>query len=74
VRLRLTARAKVSITVKKGGRVVARGKARSIAAGTRTVRFALDRRLRQGTYTVSVLATSASSKEVRSTWHLKVRR
>jgi subtilisin family serine protease len=74
VRLRLTARAKVSITVMKGGRVVARGKARSIAAGTRTVRFALDRRLRQGTYTVSVLATSASSKEVRSTWHLKVGR
>lgn len=74
VRLRLSARAKVSLTVKKGARVVARGKARSVASGARTVRFALDRRLRAGTYTISVLATSASFKQVRSTWRLKVGR
>jgi subtilisin family serine protease len=72
VRLRLVARAKVSVTVKKGTAVVARGKARSVAGGTRTVRFALDRRLRKGTYAVSVLATAASFKQVRSTVRLKV--
>lgn len=74
VRLRLSARAKVSLTVRRDGKAVARARARSVARGSRTVRFVLDRRLRKGTYAVSVLATAASFEQVRSTVRLKVGR
>jgi hypothetical protein len=57
VRFTLLRSATVELTVKRGGRVVKRTKARSYPAGKRRVRVALPRRAKRGTYSVSLKAT-----------------
>ncbi len=63
LRLVLSRKAQVKLTVRRGKRTVARAKARTFAAGTRTAKLVLNRRLARGTYRVTVTATVA--KQVR---------
>ena len=54
--VQLSRRAQLSARVTKRGRVRAKSRSRSVAAGTHTVRLRLNRRLRDGTYRLSLRA------------------
>lgn len=63
---RLSVRSRVSVTVRRGPRLVARAKTRTVPASTRTLRVGLDRRLRPGRYRVQVTATAGGERQSRT--------
>lgn len=68
LRLALSTRAAISLRVRHGGRLAARAKARSVAAGTRTLKVALDRTLKPGRrYRVRVEANAAGRTATHTT-------
>lgn len=69
---RLSSRSRVRIHVRRGTRVVARAKARTVSPSQRTVRVALDRRLAAGRYRVQVSAEANGVRVIR-TLTLRVR-
>lgn len=66
LRLQLDRRSRVTVTLRRTGRVSARTKARTVAAGTSTLRLKLDRRPRAGLHTVRVTAAADGRSTTRS--------
>jgi surface-anchored protein len=60
LRIRLSERGRVTVRVRKGGRTVAKAKARDVPPGRRVLRVRLSRRLAAGRYTVVVRAREGS--------------
>ncbi|MBB4662848.1 choice-of-anchor M domain-containing protein [Conexibacter arvalis] len=73
VGLRVGARSRVRLSVRRGGRVVARGPVRVVGPRARAVRTRLDRRLGPGSYRVRVVAR-AGSRSASTTLALRVGR
>jgi surface-anchored protein len=72
LRVRLDRTSRVSVTLRRNGKPSARAKARTLPAGTRTVRLSLDRRPKAGRHTVRVTAT-ADGRSATRTRTLRVR-
>ncbi|MDA0185368.1 hypothetical protein OJ997_33995, partial [Solirubrobacter phytolaccae] len=72
LRVRLDRRSRLAVTLRRGDRVAARVKPRTVPAGTRTLRLQLDRRPSAGRRTVRVAAT-ADSRTTTRTLALRVR-
>ncbi|MBE2315636.1 TIGR03769 domain-containing protein [Solirubrobacter sp. CPCC 204708] len=66
LRARVDRRARLTVSVRRGGRVSATAKARTVAAGTRTLKLRLDRPLAAGRHTVRVTATADGRARTRS--------
>jgi surface-anchored protein len=66
LRLRLGVRSEVTLTVRTGGRTVARARSRVVRAGTRTLRVRLDRTLAPGRHTVRVVARASGRTTVKT--------
>jgi surface-anchored protein len=64
LRLSLARRSRVHVTLRRKGRVAARAKARTVAKGTHTLRFRLDRRPARGRYVVRVRAVADGQASV----------
>jgi hypothetical protein len=69
---RLTTRSRVTVTVRRGSKTVARAKARTVTASRRTLRVALNRRLAAGRYRIRV-RVDANGRSVTRTITLQVR-
>ena len=66
LRTRLGTRSRVSVTVHKGKRTVARAKARTVSASRRTLRVLLNRRLSPGRYQVRVTVVANGNRVTRT--------
>ena len=66
IRLTLERASRVGVSLRRRGRVAARARARAVRAGTRTVRFRLDRRPPPGRYVLRVRAQADGGAVVRS--------
>lgn len=72
LRLKLDRQSRVTVTLRRGKRVAAKAKPRTVRAGTRTLRLALDRRPGAGRHIVRVVAR-ADGRSVTRTIALRVR-
>jgi surface-anchored protein len=72
LRMKLDRQSRVTVTLRRGKRLSAKAKARTVPAGTRTLRLRLDRRPRAGRHTVRVVAR-AGERSVTRTIALRVR-
>lgn len=72
LRVRLDRRAKLAVTLRRSGRTTARARARTVAAGTRSLKLRLTRRPKAGRHTVRITATTAGRSTTR-TLALRVR-
>jgi hypothetical protein len=66
LRLRSLGRPALRVVVMRGSRTVARGTARAVKDGARTVRVHLDRRLAHGRYTVRVTGVADGYRTART--------
>jgi surface-anchored protein len=66
LKLRLSAKSRVTASVRRSGRTVARAKARDVPSGTRTLTARLNRRPRPGRYSVRVQAKAGGRTITRS--------
>jgi putative ABC transporter-associated repeat protein len=66
LRVRLDRRARLAVKLRRSGRTSATAKARTVAAGTRTLKLRLNRRPKAGRHTVRITATTDGRSRTRT--------